>query len=265
MYTQVGPTGRTGPTGSTGFTGRTGPTGSTGFTGRTGPTGSTGFTGRTGPTGSTGFTGRTGPTGSTGFTGPQGIQGVEGPIGPSSTYYLDYQIVPLLPNPPFTPSGGPKLYYSYAITTNSCINQIPPTANPPNCGENVYRYTLYSCSETLDVRECPNIIATHDNPNICFAHQGEPKLAFCSFGDPIVNTRYMCAITGGPDRARENAYIEWHWYARYTDDVGSTQTVTGKFIFVASSDYISKQKDEFGYAGAQGFGIGMFNPSNHNP
>jgi hypothetical protein len=75
----------------------------------------------------------------------------------------------------------------------------------------------------------------------------------------------MCAITDGPQLPTENAYIEWHWYAKYTLDLISTQIVTGKFIFVASANYISKQKDRFGYAGAQTAGIGMFNPSNHNP
>ena len=254
-----GATGCTGVTGATGSTGATGATGATGVQGAAGPVG-----GATGSTGATGATGRTGATGATGATGQQGLQGDQGQVGPSSTYYLDYQIIPLLPNPAFTPDGEPKLYYSYAITTNSCINLFPPTTEPPNCGENVYTYTLYSCREIRGVRECPNFIATHDNPNVCFA-QGEDKLQVCSFGDPIVNTRYMCAITGGPDTVRENAYIEWHWYAKYTTDVLSTQTVTGKFIFVASANYISKQKDRFGYAGAQDAGIGMFNPSNHNP
>jgi hypothetical protein len=40
MYTQIGPTGFTGPQGFTGFTGYTGPQGLTGFTGYTGPQGS---------------------------------------------------------------------------------------------------------------------------------------------------------------------------------------------------------------------------------
>jgi hypothetical protein len=80
----------------------------------------------------------------------------------------------------------------------------------------------------------------------------------------------MCTITDGPARPKENAYIEWHWYARYTDaDVpGVPVTVTGKFIFVASAAYIKSQYDLHGnYDGVNtpGIGIGMFNPSNHNP
>ena len=271
----TGPQGVTGaqgvPGGATGATGERGLQGFTGATGERGPIGAQGLTGATGaqgeqglPGGAQGYTGATGARGATGSTGAPGEPGIQGPVGPSSTYYLDYQIVPLLPNPAFTPDREPKLYYSYAITTNSCINLFPPTTEPPNCGENVYRYTLYSCREIRGERTCPIPIATHDNPNVCFA-QGEDKLQVCSFGDPIVNTRYMCAITGGPESPRENAYIEWHWYANYTLDSVSTQTVTGKFIFVASANYISKQKDRFGYGGAQGAGIGMFNPSNHNP
>jgi hypothetical protein len=86
MYTQLGPTGNTGPTGLQGFTGNTGPTGLQGFTGNTGPTGLQGFTGNTGPTGLQGFTGNTGPTGLQGFTGntgPTGLQGFTGNTGPT--------------------------------------------------------------------------------------------------------------------------------------------------------------------------------------
>jgi hypothetical protein len=119
MYTQVGPTGLTGPTGATGptgVTGATGPTGPTGITGPAGvtgatgpsgvtgatgptgpqgPTGSTGATGSTGPSGAKGNTGATGPagaTGPTGVTGPTGPTGVTGPTGPSGsigTYKTD--------------------------------------------------------------------------------------------------------------------------------------------------------------------------------
>jgi hypothetical protein len=78
----------------------------------------------------------------------------------------------------------------------------------------------------------------------------------------------MCTITNGPESPKEDAYIEWHWYARYTDTnlPGGPVVVTGKFIFVASAAYIKSQHDLHGYAGSSpNFGIGMFNPSNHNP
>ena len=90
MYTQVGPsgltgatgsTGATGLTGSTGLTGATGSTGATGLTGATGSTGATGLTGATGSTGATGLTGATGSTGATGLTGTTGSTGATGLTG----------------------------------------------------------------------------------------------------------------------------------------------------------------------------------------
>ena len=81
----------------------------------------------------------------------------------------------------------------------------------------------------------------------------------------------MCTITAGPPSPKEDAYIEWHWYAKYTDTTPTPSvpvTVTGKFIFVASAAYIQSQHDLHGnYDGVNtsGIGIGMFNPSNHNP
>lgn len=100
MYTQLGPSGATGPTGIQGVTGPTGPQGTTGPTGLTGVTGATGTvgvtgatgigitgaTGLTGVTGATGvgITGATGLTGATGPTGVTGSTGVTGPTGPNS-------------------------------------------------------------------------------------------------------------------------------------------------------------------------------------
>lgn len=258
--------GRLGPMGIQGSTGITGPQGVTGAqgvpggaTGATGAPGGIGFTGATGERGLQGFTGATGAPGEQGPPGGStGATGSQGPIGPSSTYYLDYQIVPLLPTPPFSPNGSPLLYYSYAVTTNSCINFFQVNS----CGKNSYSYTLYECSDDTITINCPAQIAKHDNLNICVVQSEEPRLRLCSSDG--VNARYMCAITDGPLLPNEDAYIEWHWYAKYITNL-IPQTVTGKFIFVASANYISKQKDSFGYRGAQDAGIGMFNPSNHNP
>ena len=153
------------------------------------------------------------------------------------------------------------MYYSYGITTNSCINVIPYD----NCGENNYTYTLYSCNEIDDVVSCSNLIVTHDRPNICLAQEDKP-LPVCSSGDPVINTRYMCAITDGPDSPANDAYVEWHWYAKYSlISTGVDTFVTGKFIFVASAAYIASQHARHGYGGVSGKGIGMFNPSNNNP
>jgi hypothetical protein len=77
----------------------------------------------------------------------------------------------------------------------------------------------------------------------------------------------MCTINSGPDPPKDDAYIEWHWYGSYiSPDLGDGKIyVTGKFIFVASAAYIASQHALHGYAGSSSFGIGMFNPSNHNP
>jgi hypothetical protein len=103
MYTNLGPTGPTGASGSAGTNGPTGPTGANGTNGPTGPTGANGTNGAAGPTGPTGSTGAastiagpTGPTGSTGAastvagpTGPTGATGaastVAGPTGPTGS------------------------------------------------------------------------------------------------------------------------------------------------------------------------------------
>ena len=157
--------------------------------------------------------------------------------------------MPLLPKPPYSLLGPITLYYSYAITTNSCINVNPDA----KCGENVYDYWLYSCNET-----CPNPVAKHNSGEICAFPIDEVQSC-------VDGTRYMCAITGpGPDPPKNDAYIEWHWSAVYKYDV-FPQTVTGKFIFVASAAYIKSQYDLHGYGGINPpYGIGMFNPSNHN-
>ena len=264
----TGPTGPAGAQGEPGATGPAGAQGATGATGATGPTGATGATGPTGPpghTGPTGPTGHTGPTGATGATGATGPTGHTGATGPSSTFYLDYQIIPLLPLT-FLLDREPILYSSYAITTNSCINVFPTS----NCGKNNYSYTLHECSENPSrdpVIICPSTIATHDS-DVCKIQDSE-RLGFCSrtIDEVIIQTRYMCTINGGPDPPREDAYIEWHWYGSYiSPDLGGGKIyVTGKFIFVASAAYIKSQYDLHGYQGISGNGIVMFNPSNNNP
>jgi hypothetical protein len=76
----------------------------------------------------------------------------------------------------------------------------------------------------------------------------------------------MCAITDGPAAGpTEDAYIEWHWYHLYTSGGIESVYFNGKFIFVASAAYIASQYALHGYAGSSSpWGIGMFNPSNHN-
>jgi len=260
----TGAQGFQGATGAQGFQGATGATGATGAQGFQGATGAQGFQGATGATGATGAQGFQGATGAQGFQGTTGATGATGQIGPSSTFYLDYQIIPLLN---FTLDRPPILYSSYAITTNSCINVFTSS----DCGKNNYTYTLYECSEEDSIIVCPTLIATHLLSNVCDYPTTFPRLGFCSqtVGDPavLVQKRYMCAITDGPDPPTEDAYIEWHWYVSYiSPDLGGGKIyVTGKFIFVASAAYIQSQHAANGYVGISGSGIGMFNPSNHNP
>lgn len=85
-----GPTGRPGPTGTTGVFG---PEGITGFTGTSGPTG---------PSGSAGPLGPTGIEGNTGFVGPTGITGNTGSPGPTGTVY----VTPLLFTDNAFPTGN---------------------------------------------------------------------------------------------------------------------------------------------------------------
>jgi hypothetical protein len=129
---------------------------------------------------------------------------------------------------------------------------------------------LYECSEDPlrdPIIVCPTLFATHLLPNVCENQETGLRLGFCSqtVDDVLVQKRYMCAITAGPNTPTDNAYIEWHWYVSYIDGIGGRIYVTGKFIFVASAAYIQRQHAANGYVGISGSGIGMFNPSNHNP
>ena len=258
-----GPQGFQGPAG--GSTGTSG-----GSTGAQGATGSVGITGAQGATGSVGITGAQGATGATGAQGDTGAQGATG-IGAS--YFLDYQVVPILPSAFTSPTT--ILYFSYAITTNSCINVAGTSAD---CGQNSYTYNLLRCEQvtlgdgSILPPTCPTLITSHGLGDVCQTPLSN-RLQPCSTIDPLsgdtTNTRYMCTIIDGPPPPTgptEDAYIEWHWYTIATS--GATPvSFNGKFTFVASAAYIKSQYDLHGnYNGVNttGIGIGMFNPSNHN-
>ena len=257
-----GPQGFQGPAG--GSTGTSG-----GSTGAQGATGSVGITGAQGATGSVGITGAQGATGATGAQGDTGAQGATG-IGAS--YFLDYQVVPILPSAFTSPTT--ILYFSYAITTNSCINVAGTSTD---CGQNSYLYSLWSCEQVTTppfapVVTCPgsSLITSHGIGTVCQLIPSPPRLAPCSMtsSGTTTDTRYMCTISGGPafpPGPTEDAYIEWHWYTVTSSGIIPVH-LSGKFIFVASAAYIKSQYDLqfFTYGGISGSGIGMFNPSNHN-
>ena len=182
-----------------------------------------------------------------------------------------------------------SLYYSYAITTNSCINPFPPVSIT-TCVDNNYTYILYKCTYTPGGEpevNCPEIVTNHSVGTVCDDNQTF-DLGLCTDPLTLVQTRYMCAIVSGQTvPPTEDAYIEWHWISNYGDNgqfiinpispppfpplpltTADTNALrfytTGKFIFVASAAYIASQFTQYGYGGISGNGIGMFNPSNHN-
>ena len=92
-------------------------------------------------------------------------------------------------------------------------------------------------------------------------------LTFCG------KVRYSCQITDGPGGPTtpgtfptEDAFIEWFWAIEYTDSAGFTHFITGKFTFCASASHIFNTwtNNNSSYFNASGYGIPMFNPSNHN-
>jgi hypothetical protein len=278
-----GATGVTGAQGATGVQGSTGVQGATGVTGAQGSTGVQGATGVTGAQGSTGVQGATGVTGAQGSTGVQGDTGPQGATGIGASYYLDFQTIPnVITLIALVPGALNRIwvYFSSAFSQYSC-SQVPPQTNPPTnlCGINNYRYFLYRC----------------DNDNCQPLPVGAHIAAFISPSPPLPPTtngmcqnqdfdmefcdkrRYTCGIVDGPIDPNtgqqipptEDAFIEWYWTAQYTT-ISGEQFITGKFTFCASASYILTQWNTNvnltgnGYTNVTGFGINMFNPSNHN-
>jgi hypothetical protein len=90
---------------------------------------------------------------------------------------------------------------------------------------------------------------------------------------PCGKARYSCCILDGPGGTQpgfptEDAFIEWFWAIEYTDNSTITHFITGKFTFCASASFIFNTWRANGnsYINPAGFGYGipMFNPSNHN-
>ena len=117
---------------------------------------------------------------------------------------------------------------------------------------------------------CPSIIAFHGLGDVCQTLDPIPRLAPCSMTSDVIttDTRYMCTIIDGPPTGpTEDAYIEWHWYTVTSSGIIPVH-LSGKFIFVASAAYIQSQyalNGNYNGVNTPPSGIGMFNPSNHNP
>jgi hypothetical protein len=106
---------------------------------------------------------------------------------------------------------------------------------------------------------------TPDGPGGICELQTITGLTFCG------KVRYSCQIVDGPGGTqpgspREDAFIEWFWAIEYSDSA-SIHYITGKFTFCASASYIFNTWTNNGgtYVNpVSGYGIPMFNPSNHN-
>jgi len=101
-WSQVGPTGATGPQGIQGATGAQGPAG---------PAGSSGIAGPAGPAGSSGIAGPAGPA------GPQGSTGATGPA-PAGGLYLS------MIGCPWGKNVSPPGFSSDAVYTNRYVYSI---------------------------------------------------------------------------------------------------------------------------------------------
>jgi hypothetical protein len=183
--------------------------------------------------------------------------------------------VGLIPNPPHNIIQI-GIYYSSAFSQYSCY-QVPPL--PPTtffCGVNNYTYNLVQCNPDSSFANCvdtASIVGIHyfnggpapfpDGPSGTCESQIITGLNFCG------KARYSCCITDGPSPPREDAFIEWYWAIQYTDVSSITHYITGKFTFCASASHIfntwtNNGNSYFNPPPGIGYGIPMFNPSNHN-
>jgi hypothetical protein len=82
--------------------------------------------------------------------------------------------------------------------------------------------------------------------------------------------RYSCSIVDGPNPPSEDAFIEWFWVVQYNTVAQEANFITGKFTFCANATYIyntwraNLSATGNGYSNVNGYGIPIFNPSNHN-
>jgi hypothetical protein len=152
----------------------------------------------------------------------------------------------------------PNLAYSIAFSTPSCLF---PAYGGSRCGENNYEYKLYRCENPCNQNSI-DLNAVHNG--VC-VQQPPQDLDFCT------NARYFCFITaffGGNNQPTENAFIEWYWVC--TGLASTRPEISGKFTWVATSEWLLNAWNKNGrnYVngfGSYPFGLPLFNTANHTP
>jgi len=163
------------------------------------------------------------------------------------------------------------IYYSSAFTQPSCnVIGYPPQVG--RCSFNEYTYTLFYCDDTNYTSTCGFPVTIHDkavpvvNPTGNCQTQAIIPVPRCPDG------KFFCAITDGPQPPTSDAFIEWYWASQYNFTGFPPAFVTGKLTYMATYEHIISQynanggtyTNPLGPGNIGGYGIPLFNPSNHN-
>ena len=71
--------------------------------------------------------------------------------------------------------------------------------------------------------------------------------------------KYVCYATGGPGPPDQPIYVEWHWTVEATHPLGRPSYYTGKFVYVATVEWLVNIYNSIGYP------IPLLNQTNHTP
>jgi hypothetical protein len=162
------------------------------------------------------------------------------------------------------------IYYSSAFTQPSC-NAVGYQVQVGRCSFNEYTYTLFYCDDALYPFQCGVPVAIHDKAAITTGNcqtQAIIPVPVCPDG------KLFCAITDGPFPPTSDAFVEWFWASTY-NVVGTRAVNTGKLTYMATYEHIISQYNANVLSGGTyinpagpgtigGYGIPLFNPSNHN-
>jgi hypothetical protein len=155
----------------------------------------------------------------------------------------------------------PNLVYSIAFSVPSCFH---PSGN--RCGANQYDYNLYKCGIGNPCGSNSIFLTLHSSGLICNIIQAQ-DLEFCD------DAQYYCfvaGINGGNTPPTDHAFIEWFYIC--TDLETNKPAISGKFTWVATSDWLLNawQNNGNSYVGSFGgvpypLGLPLFNTANHTP